>query len=100
MQKVLNKLGHGVEKQLEYRAVPFSKVCKLSNFYCVYFFDDLHLACTWSFELICNTFHFLLQLKTALNGIVPLVDELREKKMLPAICFNDDRTACEQLAEA
>ena len=50
--------------------------------------------------LICNTFHLLLQLKTALNGIVPLVDELREKKMLPAICFNDDRTACEQLAEA
>lgn len=33
-----------------------------------------------------------------MNNIIPLVDELKEKNMLPGICFNDDRTVCEELA--
>lgn len=36
---------------------------------------------------------------TALRSIVPLVMELRDNEMLPAICFNDDRRICERLAE-
>lgn len=36
--------------------------------------------------------------KTAVDNIVPLIDEMRAKQMLPAICFNDDRHVCEALA--
>ncbi|XGW17668.1 hypothetical protein V3C99_002341 [Haemonchus contortus] len=36
--------------------------------------------------------------KLALDNIVRLVDEMREKNMLPAMCFNDDRNVCESLA--
>ncbi|ETN83090.1 DEAD/DEAH box helicase [Necator americanus] len=36
--------------------------------------------------------------KLALDNIVRLVDELNEKNMLPAMCFNDDRNVCESLA--
>ncbi|VDM39316.1 unnamed protein product [Toxocara canis] len=36
---------------------------------------------------------------TALRSIVPLIMELRDNEMLPAICFNDDRKVCERLAE-
>uniref|UniRef100_A0A8R1I0B1 Uncharacterized protein n=1 Tax=Caenorhabditis japonica TaxID=281687 RepID=A0A8R1I0B1_CAEJA len=37
--------------------------------------------------------------KVANDYIVSLVDELRDKGELPAICFNDDRHICERLAE-
>ncbi|KHJ77575.1 hypothetical protein OESDEN_22805, partial [Oesophagostomum dentatum] len=33
--------------------------------------------------------------KLALDNIVRLVDEMNEKNMLPAMCFNDDRNVCE-----
>ncbi|KJH50124.1 DEAD/DEAH box helicase [Dictyocaulus viviparus] len=36
--------------------------------------------------------------KLALDNIVPLVDEMNSKNMLPAMCFNDDRYVCEALA--
>ncbi|KAK6058652.1 DEAD/DEAH box helicase, partial [Cooperia oncophora] len=36
--------------------------------------------------------------KLALDSIVRLVDEMNEKNMLPAMCFNDDRNVCESLA--
>ncbi|KHJ82170.1 hypothetical protein OESDEN_18138, partial [Oesophagostomum dentatum] len=36
--------------------------------------------------------------KLALDNIVRLVDEMNEKNMLPAMCFNDDRNVCESLA--
>ncbi|KIH50081.1 hypothetical protein ANCDUO_19843, partial [Ancylostoma duodenale] len=36
--------------------------------------------------------------KLALDNIVRLVDEMKEKNMLPAMCFNDDRNVCESLA--
>lgn len=38
------------------------------------------------------------QMKVAKENITRLVDDLKEKKMLPAICFNDDRFICEELA--
>lgn len=34
----------------------------------------------------------------ALDSIIPLVDKMREDQLLPAICFSDDRQACELLA--
>lgn len=36
--------------------------------------------------------------KVAQATIVPLLDELRDEAMLPAICFNDNRHVCESLA--
>ncbi|CAI2348341.1 unnamed protein product [Caenorhabditis sp. 36 PRJEB53466] len=36
--------------------------------------------------------------KVANDYVVTLVDELRDKGELPAICFNDDRHVCEKLA--
>ncbi|PIO66180.1 DEAD/DEAH box helicase [Teladorsagia circumcincta] len=36
--------------------------------------------------------------KLALDNIVRLVDEMNERNMLPAMCFNDDRNVCESLA--
>ncbi|VDK53833.1 unnamed protein product [Cylicostephanus goldi] len=36
--------------------------------------------------------------KLALENIVRIVDEMNEKNMLPAMCFNDDRSVCENLA--
>lgn len=36
--------------------------------------------------------------KVALDNIVRLVDEMNERNMLPAMCFNDDRSVCESLA--
>lgn len=44
----------------------------------------------------CST---LLQRGTALRNIASVVEEMREKDMLPAICFNEDRRMCEKLAE-
>ncbi|KAI1696332.1 putative helicase C28H8.3 [Ditylenchus destructor] len=34
----------------------------------------------------------------ALHNVVPIMDELKKTNRLPAICFNDDREICEQLA--
>ncbi|KAI1712367.1 DEAD/DEAH box helicase domain-containing protein [Ditylenchus destructor] len=34
----------------------------------------------------------------ALHNVVPTMDELKKSNRLPAICFNDDREICEQLA--
>lgn len=42
--------------------------------------------------------HFFFQAKVALDNIVRLVDEMNERNMLPAMCFNDDRSVCESLA--
>lgn len=39
------------------------------------------------------------QRPTALGHIVPLIDHLRERQMLPCICFNEDRRICERLAQ-
>uniref|UniRef100_A0A1I8AIS0 Helicase ATP-binding domain-containing protein n=1 Tax=Steinernema glaseri TaxID=37863 RepID=A0A1I8AIS0_9BILA len=36
--------------------------------------------------------------RQVLHNIVPLLDSLKEKNMLPAICFNDNREICELLA--
>lgn len=34
-----------------------------------------------------------------MKSIAPLVLELRDKELLPAICFNEDRRMCEKLAQ-
>ena len=31
-------------------------------------------------------------------NIIPLIDQLKRKEQLPALCFNDDREICESLA--
>ncbi|WKX99102.1 hypothetical protein Q1695_014184 [Nippostrongylus brasiliensis] len=36
--------------------------------------------------------------KVAIDNIVRIVDEMNERNMLPAMCFNDDRNVCESLA--
>ncbi|KAI6233832.1 hypothetical protein M3Y99_00875100 [Aphelenchoides fujianensis] len=36
--------------------------------------------------------------RTALYNVVPLLEELKGSDMLPAICFNENREFCEQLA--
>lgn len=33
-----------------------------------------------------------------MKSIAPLILELRDKELLPAICFNEDRRVCEKLA--
>jgi superfamily II RNA helicase len=40
-----------------------------------------------------------LNYRVALDNIVPLVENLRDRAMLPCICFNDDRRMCERLAQ-
>lgn len=44
------------------------------------------------------SFHANLQRNIARKTIAPLVLELRDKDQLPAICFNDDRRICEEMA--
>uniref|UniRef100_A0A915PQL1 DEAD/DEAH box helicase n=1 Tax=Setaria digitata TaxID=48799 RepID=A0A915PQL1_9BILA len=39
------------------------------------------------------------QRAAAMKNIAPLVLELRDKELLPAICFNEDRRVCEGLAQ-
>ncbi|VDK71743.1 unnamed protein product [Onchocerca ochengi] len=39
------------------------------------------------------------QRATAVKSIAPLILELRDKELLPAICFNEDRRVCERLAQ-
>ncbi|KAK6100806.1 DEAD/DEAH box helicase family protein [Brugia pahangi] len=39
------------------------------------------------------------QRAAAMKSIAPLVLELRDKELLPAICFNEDRRMCEKLAQ-
>ncbi|VDM09116.1 unnamed protein product [Wuchereria bancrofti] len=39
------------------------------------------------------------QRAVAMKSIAPLVLELRDKELLPAICFNEDRRMCEKLAQ-
>uniref|UniRef100_A0A914VAC1 DNA-binding protein SATB n=1 Tax=Plectus sambesii TaxID=2011161 RepID=A0A914VAC1_9BILA len=39
------------------------------------------------------------QRPTALEHIVPLMEHLRDRNMLPCICFNEDRRICERLAQ-
>ncbi|MCP9258646.1 putative helicase C28H8.3 [Dirofilaria immitis] len=39
------------------------------------------------------------QRATAMKSIAPLILELRDKELLPAICFNEDRRVCERLAQ-
>lgn len=34
-----------------------------------------------------------------MKSIAPLILELRDKELLPAICFNEDRRVCERLAQ-
>ncbi|KAL4002464.1 DEAD/DEAH box helicase family protein [Acanthocheilonema viteae] len=39
------------------------------------------------------------QRATAMKNIAPLILELRDRELLPAICFNEDRRICERLAQ-
>uniref|UniRef100_A0A158Q886 DEAD/DEAH box helicase n=1 Tax=Elaeophora elaphi TaxID=1147741 RepID=A0A158Q886_9BILA len=39
------------------------------------------------------------QRAAAMKSIAPLILELRDKELLPAICFNEDRRVCERLAQ-
>ncbi|CAG9531357.1 unnamed protein product [Cercopithifilaria johnstoni] len=39
------------------------------------------------------------QRAAAMKNIAPLILELRDKELLPAICFNEDRRVCERLAQ-
>uniref|UniRef100_A0A1I7W5H4 DEAD/DEAH box helicase n=1 Tax=Loa loa TaxID=7209 RepID=A0A1I7W5H4_LOALO len=39
------------------------------------------------------------QRAVAMKSIAPLILELRNKELLPAICFNEDRRVCERLAQ-
>ncbi|CAD6187647.1 unnamed protein product [Caenorhabditis auriculariae] len=62
LKTILSSISKPVDKQLEYRAVPFNME------------------------------------EVASDYITPMVDELRQKNMLPAICFNDARHVCETMA--
>ncbi|CAJ0946570.1 unnamed protein product, partial [Mesorhabditis belari] len=49
-------------------------------------------------QLNARSFPFF-QRKVVLETIVSLVEELQDEEMLPAICFNEDRFICEDLAK-
>uniref|UniRef100_A0A0M3K1T2 Helicase C-terminal domain-containing protein n=1 Tax=Anisakis simplex TaxID=6269 RepID=A0A0M3K1T2_ANISI len=90
MNSVLDKLGCNVQQQLDYRSRPFDQVLFNNNI--EYNNNNIN-------NNINNNFNNNVQRSTALKSIVPLIMELRDKEMLPAICFNDDRKVCEQLAD-
>jgi len=79
IDKIFEILEKEVGEEFEKRSKPYDMVCLL-------------LLCTF-------THNIKFQRKSALNNILPLIDQLKRKEQLPALCFNDDRDICEKLAK-
>lgn len=77
IDKIFTRLEAEVKEDFEKRSKPFDMV-----------------KTNQKFDNLCK----FLQRNSALFNIIPLIDQLKRKDQLPALCFNDDREICEHLA--